>query len=72
MKNYELTLDQLRDRHLHIQEKSKPDGLISKEFKSTNKRIAANHMLQAVINSFAANKGGLEILTLLLNIVGDL
>lgn len=61
MKNYELALDQLRDRHLHIQEKSKPDGLISKEFKSNNKRATAHHMMQAVINSFSTNKNGLEI-----------
>lgn len=61
VKEYEDALDQLRDRYLHIQEKGKPDGMILKDFRSLNKRTAANHMLHDVIKSFGTNQSGVEL-----------
>ncbi len=63
LKEYEGSLDQLRDHYLHIQDKSKekPDGMIMRDFRSHNKRTAANHMLYDVIKSFDTNKSGVEL-----------
>ncbi len=61
IREYEGSLDQLRDRYLHIQGKTKPDGMILRDFRSINNRIIANHMLHEVVKSFNSYKNGIEL-----------
>lgn len=60
-KAYEQTLDELRDRFLHINSKAKPDGLIFREFRTNSKRTIASHMLQDILKSYTANGSTVEI-----------
>lgn len=60
LKDYESTLDDLRDRYLHIYDKSKPDGLIVPGLNSHSKRTAASHLLHDILKSFATNKSCIE------------
>lgn len=61
LKGYELALDELRDKYLHIHHKNKPEGLIFRDFRSATKRLAANHLLYDIIKSFGTNKSCLEL-----------
>jgi len=61
LKGYEDCLNQMRDKYIQIQDKKKPEGLITLDFKTVAKRITANHMLYEVIKSFHHNKNGQEI-----------
>lgn len=59
--SYEKTLDELRDRYLHIQSKAKSDGLISREFRTVSKRMAASHMLHDILKSYSTNRSCIEV-----------
>lgn len=61
LNDYESTLDDLRDKYLHIHSKSKPDGLISLEFRSHSKRTVASHALHNILKSFSVNKSCVEL-----------
>lgn len=61
LKNYETTLDDLRDKYLHLHDKSKPDGLIFRDFRSHSKRVAASHLLHDILKSFSINKSCVEL-----------
>lgn len=61
LRQYELCLVDLRDKHVQINDKKKPDGLISREFRTSGKRTTANHMLFEVLKSFYNNKNGQEL-----------
>ena len=61
VKEYESILEKLRDNYLHINEKSKADGMISKEIRSPIKKVIANHLVNEMIHSFETNKNGMEI-----------
>lgn len=61
LSEYGDALDQLVDRYVHIQTKSKPDGMIVPALNSVNKYLTANHMVQEIWTSFTKNKVGIEI-----------
>ena len=61
LKIYEKTLDNLRDHYLHINSKTKPDGLFSKEFRTNSKRTAASHMLRDILESYSVNGSVVEV-----------
>jgi hypothetical protein len=61
LSHYESCLVNLRDKHVQIQDKKKPDGLISKDFRTATKKITANHMLYDCLKSFYFNKSGQEL-----------
>ncbi|MDM8359742.1 hypothetical protein [Pandoraea communis] len=61
LRDYESSLDDLRDKYLHIRDKSKPDGLIFREFRSPSKRTAASHLLHDILKSFSVNKSCVEL-----------
>lgn len=61
LKVYESTLDNLRDRYLHINSKTKPDGLFSKDFRTNSKRTAASHMMRDILDSYSANGNSAEV-----------
>lgn len=58
---YSEALDFLVDKYVHIQAKSKPDGLFIPVINSPNKNLIANHMFQEILTSFSKNKIGIEI-----------
>ncbi|WP_157072014.1 hypothetical protein [Cupriavidus sp. HPC(L)] len=61
VKEYESTLDKLRDSFLHVHDKKKPEGMIFRDFRSVNKRNTANHMLHDITKSFKINKTAIEL-----------
>ncbi|USX15340.1 hypothetical protein NHH88_06005 [Oxalobacteraceae bacterium OTU3CAMAD1] len=61
LRQYETCLVNLRDKHVQINDKRKPEGLISKEFRTAGKKITANHMLFEVLKSFNNNKNSQEL-----------
>jgi hypothetical protein len=58
---YEELFNNLRDKHLQILDKSRPEGLISKDIRSSFKKNEANHLLYDVLKSFYTNRSGTEI-----------
>lgn len=61
LNDYEACLDDLRDRYIQIQDKVKPEGLITRDLWSPGKKVTANHMVFDVLKSFYHNKSGQEI-----------
>ena len=58
---YEDLFNNLRDKYIQIFDKFKPDGLISKDIRSTTKKTEANHLLYDVQKSFYHHKNGQEL-----------
>ncbi|MGQ7298836.1 hypothetical protein [Marinobacter nauticus] len=61
LSRYEEMFDRLASDCLHIQSKTKPDGIISCYITSTNKIKIANYMVKEVIESYVRNDNSLEI-----------
>jgi hypothetical protein len=61
LKVYESTLDNLRDHYLHISSKTKPDGLLSKEFRTNSKRTVASHMMRDILDSYSNSGSSVEV-----------
>lgn len=66
LNNYVSVLDELRDKYLYIQSKTKPEGLILLDFRSIPKRTAATHLLHDILKSFSTNRSCAEIPYLIL------
>ena len=49
------------NRYLHINSKTKPDGLFSKDFRTNSKRTAASHMMREILDSYSANGNSAEV-----------
>lgn len=61
MSNYTEMLDDLKNRKLHIQSKSKPDGFIKVDLTTKSKILMADHLVRDLLNSYLKDENGVHL-----------